>query len=154
MTGWRLGYGVASEPIAVLMAKLAEPLVSCASTISQKAAEAALLLPDAEIAAVRDSYRQRRDLVVDALAPEGLLASRPLGAFYALVDLRGCDVPADELAMRLLEEERVAVAPGSTFGPSTEGMVRISLANGADQLGEGCRRIARFAERHRAQRPH
>jgi aspartate/methionine/tyrosine aminotransferase len=151
MTGWRLGYAVANPDIAKLIAKLAEPLVSCASSVSQKAAEAALALDGSAVDSMRQAYRGRRDAAVAILEQAGLLASYPSGAFYALVDLRSSGLGSDELAWALLDEERVATAPGSTFGASTEGMVRISFATNTEDLVEGCARIVRFAARHRLQ---
>jgi aminotransferase len=88
--------------------------------------------------------------VREILEPVGLLPTIPEGAFYAMVDLRGAGIPSRDLSRMLLEEERVAAAPGSTFGDVAEGMVRISLATADDDLAEGCRRIVRFAERHGA----
>jgi hypothetical protein len=132
MTGWRVGYAVANPEVAVLIAKLAEPLVSCPSTISQKAAEAALALSDSVVESMRRSYRARRDAAAGILGPAGLLASQPSGAFYALVDLRSTGLGSDALARTLLKEERVATAPGATFGTSAEGMVRVSFATATD----------------------
>ncbi len=139
ITGWRLGYGVASQPVAALMAKLQEPLVSCASSVSQKAAEAALAMDQAPVRAMRLAYRGRRDLVVAALGPR--LASVPAGALYALVDVSSAGLDSYAVAKRLLAEVRVATAPGETFGPSGAGIVRISLGTSSDLLAEGCRRI-------------
>jgi aspartate/methionine/tyrosine aminotransferase len=145
MTGWRLGYAVASAPLAARMTPLAAALFSCPSAISQSAGVAALALPEAEITAMSDSYKRRRDLVVSMLQPAGLLGSVPRGAFYALVDLsrKGSDTYA--IAHALLEQERVATVPGEAFGAEAQGMVRISFATAEDDLVEGLRRIARFA---------
>lgn len=149
MTGWRLGYAVAPVPIAELIMRLQEPLVSCASTISQKAAEAALGLPSEVAAAMRDAYRDRRDSVVDILGGAKLLPFVPQGAFYALVDLREVGLDSYAMAHELLREERVATAPGDTFGPSCAGMLRIAFTTELENVAEGCRRIARYAEQHR-----
>jgi aspartate/methionine/tyrosine aminotransferase len=114
--------------------------------VSQKAAEAALeRVGDDEITAMRDAYRERRDLAADILGGAGLLASLPAGAFYALVDLGAVDRDSMRLARRLLEEERVATAPGETFGPSGRGLVRISLASSPETVRDGCERIVRFS---------
>jgi aspartate/methionine/tyrosine aminotransferase len=145
MTGWRLGYGVASPPIAELMAKLQEPLVSCASSVSQKAAEVALAMDQAPVRAMRDAYRARRDLVVAALGPR--LASVPAGALYALVDVSEAGRDSYAVVRSLLAEARVATAPGETFGASGAGIVRISIATSPDLLAEGCRRIVAFLDR-------
>jgi aspartate aminotransferase/aminotransferase len=137
-------------PIAELIMRLQEPLVSCASTISQKAAEAALALPSEVAAAMRDAYRDRRDSVVDILGGANLLPYIPQGAFYALVDLREIGLDSYAMAHELLREERVATAPGDTFGPSSAGMLRIAFTTELENVAEGCRRIARYAEQHRA----
>jgi aspartate aminotransferase/aminotransferase len=149
MTGWRLGYAVAPPPIAQLIGRLQEPLVSCSSSISQKAAEAALAGPPAVTAAMRDAYRARRDAVVGILGPAGLLPFSPQGAFYALVDLSAIGSDTYALAHGLLREERVATAPGDTFGPSCAGMLRIAFTTELEQVEEGCRRIVRYAARDR-----
>ncbi len=148
MTGWRVGYAIAAPALVPLLGKVQEPLVLCASAVSQRAAEAALRGPQDCVAEMRAAYGRRRDLARDALGPAGLLPTVPHGAFYALVDLRGLGRPSRALARALLEEERVASAPGDTFGPVAEGMVRISLAAPDDDIAEGCRRIRGFAERH------
>jgi len=145
MTGWRLGYALASHEIAGMMARLAEPFVSCPSSVSQKAGEAALAGLQDPVARMRESYRRRRDAVVEILQPEGLLAAVPRGAFYALVDLSRVSMDSLLLARQLLEEQRVATAPGETFGRLGAGLVRISFASERSLLEEGCRRIARFA---------
>ena len=149
MTGWRLGYAVASGEVAALLAKIQEPLVSCASAVTQKAAEAALRVPREGQEATCRAYRARRDRVVEILEPAGLLAAVPRGAFYALVDLSGLSRDSSALARELLLEERVAAAPGETFGTEAAGMIRISLAASEEALEEGCRRIVRFANRRR-----
>jgi aspartate aminotransferase/aminotransferase len=145
MTGWRLGYALASTEIATMMARLAEPFVSSASSLSQKAGEAALAGSQDVVRRMREGYRRRRDLVVDLLQPEGLLAVVPRGAFYALVDLSSVSMDSMLLARQLLEEQRVASAPGETLGHRGRGLVRISFAAERSRLEEGCRRIVRFA---------
>jgi aspartate/methionine/tyrosine aminotransferase len=154
MTGWRLGWAITAPDIVSLAAKLMETVVSCAPAVSQRAAEEALTGPQDCVAEMRAAYARRRDIVRDILGPAGLLPVVPNGAFYALVDLRATGLPSRELSRRLLEEERVAAAPGDTFGQQSEGKVRISLASSDEAVTEGCRRIVRFAERYlRAARP-
>jgi aspartate/methionine/tyrosine aminotransferase len=121
MTGWRLGYVVAQDPIVPHLTALQEPLVSCASSVSQRAAEAALRGPQDCVDEMREAYRRRRDLVSEILGPVGLLAARPTGAFYAMVDLRAGWDEAEDPAFTLLREEKVATAPGSTFGSCSAG---------------------------------
>jgi aspartate aminotransferase/aminotransferase len=150
MTGWRLGWAIADPALVAVAGKVQEGIVSCAPSISQCAAEAAIRGPQTCVEAMRAAYERRRDAVRDLLAPAGLLPTVPHGAFYALVDLRGAGIPSRQLVLDLLQEERVAVAPGATFGDVSEGMVRVSLATADDLLDEGCRRLLRFAERHGA----
>jgi aspartate/methionine/tyrosine aminotransferase len=148
MTGWRLGWAITTPEIVGLAAKLMETVVSCSPSVSQRAAEAAINGPQDCVEEMRIAYRRRRDIVRDTLGPAGLLPVVPSGAFYALVDLRRCGLSSRELSRALLDEERVAAAPGDTFGAEAEGMVRISLASSDDDVAEGCRRIVAFAERH------
>jgi aspartate/methionine/tyrosine aminotransferase len=150
MTGWRIGWAITNPELVALCGKIQEALVSCPPAISQAAAEAAVRGPQDVVEEMRAAYQRRRDLVREILEPVGLLPTIPEGAFYAMVDLRGAGIPSRDLSRMLLEEERVAAAPGSTFGDVAEGMVRISLATADDDLAEGCRRIVRFAERHDA----
>ena len=150
MTGWRIGWAITNPELVALCGKIQEALVSCPPAISQAAAEAAVRGPQDAVEEMRQAYQRRRDLVREILEPVGLLPTIPEGAFYAMVDLRGAGIPSRDLSRMLLEEERVAAAPGSTFGDVAEGMVRISLATADDDLAEGCRRIVRFAERHGA----
>jgi aspartate/methionine/tyrosine aminotransferase len=150
MTGWRIGWAITNPELVALSGKIQEAIVSCPSAVSQAAAEAAVRGPQDAVEEMRLAYQRRRDLVREILEPVGLLPTIPQGAFYAMVDLRGAGIPSRDLSRMLLEEERVAAAPGSTFGDVAEGMVRISLATADDDLAEGCRRIIRFAERHGA----
>ena len=144
MTGWRVGYAVAPERIAKLISKLQEPVVCCASAISQRAAEAALSVSDDHIAEMRNAYRQRRDLIASRLRPAGLLASTPHGAFYALVDLRSVGQDSYSIARDLLTKKRVATAPGETFGKSGAGLVRISLVGAPEQIDTACHRLVDY----------
>ncbi len=142
MTGWRVGYAVAPPALAEVLRTLQEPEVSCPSTISQKAAEAALTGPRAPIDAMRDAYRLRAEVAIAAAAAAGLRAVPPQGTLYMLVDVSRAGEPSLAFALRLLEERGVSVAPGSVFGPAGEGWVRISLAADEEVIAEGMRRIA------------
>lgn len=147
MTGWRIGYVVAPPPLVALMAKIQESLVSCASSVSQAAAEAAFRGPQDCVEEMRQAYKRRRDLVAAVLGPAGLLSRVPAGAFYVLLDFRQLGAPIRDLTRQLLIEECVATVPGDCFGHAADGMVRISLAASDAELAEGCRRIRAFAER-------
>jgi aspartate aminotransferase/aminotransferase len=150
MTGWRVGYAVTTPDMAALIAKIQEATVCCASSVSQKAAEAALAGPQDCVAAMVAAYRHRRDLAVAILRSHGLPTYLPQGAFYLLVSIGDCGVSSEQFARDLLDEEKVAVAPGRTFGPGGNGYVRISLASGEDELHMGLERLCRTVERKRA----
>jgi aspartate/methionine/tyrosine aminotransferase len=143
MTGWRLGYCAAPPQLADVLRKLQEPQVSCPSAISQHAAEAVLRGPRDEFDAMRAAYRERRDRAVETAAAHGLDVFRTRGTFYMLVDIASSGLPARDFTLRLLDEFRVAVAPGEVFGPGGDGLVRISFAVESDLLAEGMSRIAR-----------
>lgn len=142
MTGWRVGYAVASRPLADTIAKVQEAFVSCAATVSQKAAEAALLGPQDCVAEMRAGYRARRDVAVASLRDHGLFVTNPNGAFYILADISAATLDTNAFARRLVAQHRVAVAPGDTFGPAGAGLVRLSLAASTDSIEEGIRRLA------------
>jgi aspartate aminotransferase len=141
MTGWRLGYAVGSPEVTDTMIKMIEGTTSCATTVSQKAAEAALDGPQDAVVEMVSSYRRRRDLVVDLLREAGLLVSVPQGAFYILADVSPSCLDSDAFARRLLRERGVAVAPGTTFGEVAASAVRVSLASSDQELRDGVGRL-------------
>ena len=147
MTGWRIGYLAAPRVLADVLRKLQEPQVSCPSAISQKAAEAALLGPRDEIEAMIAAYRVRRDRAWSALERHGIGAFRTQGTFYMLLDIGEQAQDSMAFALRLLEQHRVAVAPGVVHGPGGAGKVRISLAVEPELIEEGIARIAAAVER-------
>jgi aspartate aminotransferase/aminotransferase len=142
MTGWRVGYLVAPPAIAALLAKVQEPIVSCATAVAQKAAEAALLGPQDAVERMREAYRRRRDTAVDGLREHGLLVTVPRGAFYIFADISRATLDTTEFSRRLVTEHGVAVGPGDTFGSHAAGLVRISLAAADDDIAEGIERLA------------
>ena len=146
MTGWRLGYLVAPRPLADLIAKVQEPVVSCATAISQKAFEAALLGPQDCVAEMRDAYRRRRDATVQALRETNLFVTEPQGAFYIFADVSRATHDTYGLARWLVLEHAIAVAPGETFGPRAAGLVRLSLASAEETLQQGVARLAEGVE--------
>ncbi len=142
MTGFRIGYNYAPEPVLAAMAKFQEPYALCPNTVSQYAALAALKGPQQCVSDMAASYRRRRDVALGVLREYGLYRYTPAGAFYLLVDVSSLEEDGYQLARRLIAERRVAVSPGEAFGPSGKGFVRVSLATAEDQLVEGLRRIA------------
>jgi aspartate/methionine/tyrosine aminotransferase len=140
MTGWRVGYVVAPDAIAALLRTLQEPQVSCPSTISQKAAEAALTGPRQPIDAMREAYRVRLDAALGAINRHSLDAVAPRGTIYMLIGIGGRE--SLPFALGLLERKSVSVAPGMVFGPAGEGRIRISLAADSATIVDGISRMA------------
>jgi aspartate/methionine/tyrosine aminotransferase len=141
MTGWRLGWLIAPPAAAPLAVKLQEPIVSCAPTPSQVAAEAALTGPQTVVEDGRRLFERRRDLFLDVLGPTGAIAARPAGAFYGLVDIPGGAENALAFAKRLLIERGVAVVPGDTFGAATARMVRLAFTTDDSSLRQGLEQL-------------
>jgi len=144
MTGWRVGYAVAPDEVVEAMVQVQETIVACPSWTGQVAAVAALTGTQAPVREMRDEYRGRRDIAVSALREHGLLISEPRGTFYAMADVSALGRDSFGIARRLLQEERVAVAPGETFGPSGAGTVRLSLASPPAVVTEAIDRMARL----------
>jgi aspartate aminotransferase len=142
MTGWRVGYLVAPPGLADLIAKVQEPVTSCATAIAQKALEAALLGPQDCVTEMREAYRLRRDATVEALRAADLLVTEPRGAFYILADVSRATQDTYAFARWLVSQHGVAVAPGETFGPSASGLVRLSLAAAPATLEQGVLHLA------------
>lgn len=142
MTGWRVGYAVATEKVTRLLAKAHEPVVSSASTISQKAAEAALTGPQDGVDAMREAYRRRRDGALALLDEAHVPYVRPDAAFYLMVDVSASGLDAGAFCRSFLLEQRVAVVPGDAFGAGGAGLVRVSLGAADDAVAEGVRRLA------------
>ncbi|MCR5105059.1 MAG: aminotransferase class I/II-fold pyridoxal phosphate-dependent enzyme [Eubacterium sp.] len=148
MTGWRLGYALAPEKIATLMTKIHQFCIMCAPTTSQYAAIEAIKNGDKDIAIMRKSYDERRRYLFQRLGTMGMPAFEPLGAFYIFPSISKFNMTSDDFATKLLKEEKLAVVPGTAFGNSGEGFIRISYAYSIDQLREAMDRIERFAERN------
>jgi aspartate aminotransferase len=147
MTGWRLGYLTGSAELIDTATKVLESNSSCVSTISQVAAEAALVGPQDCVSEMVAAYRRRRDLVVGILEEAELLISRPTGAFYIMADVSPAGLPSRDFAFALLRERGVSVAPGTAFGQVAGEAVRISLASSDADLREGVGRLAEFVHR-------
>ena len=146
MTGWRVGYLVAPPDLATLLTGMQEPIISCVNTPAQMAALAALSGPQRVVREMRDSYRERRDELLEILDRGDLTSTLPSGAFYVWADISEAGMPSMEFARYLIEREHVAVAPGSAFGELGEGYVRLSLASSREDLIEGTSRLVRFVD--------
>ena len=154
MTGFRVGWLRAHESVARVATKLQEPFVSCGAPFSQAAAAEALRSTDAtaEAEMMRQRYMARRDAAMSVLRENGMesRACCPEGAFYMLVDVgisEGVEDACAAFCSELLQEEGVAVAPGSTFGESAQRHVRVALAAADRDVVEGVSRLCRFVER-------
>jgi aspartate/methionine/tyrosine aminotransferase len=146
MTGWRVGYVVANEELSGVIAKTQEPQISCVSSVGQKAAEAALTGPQDCVREMCESYRERRDTVVEVLKEEGYYVYTPQGAFYIMVDVSDSGLDSRQFALKLLAERQVAIAPGTAFGNLGRNFVRISLATEKNLLLEGVRSLCGFVK--------
>lgn len=147
MTGFRLGYACAPQPVIEAMMKIHQYAMLCAPITSQMAALEALENGAGAVAEMRDSYRRRRDFVVRRLNEAGLECHCPGGAFYVFPDVRKFGLSSRDFAMRLLEEESVAAVPGDAFGESGEGFLRCCYATAFEELKTAMECIERFAAR-------
>ncbi len=147
MTGWRLGYAAAPREILQQMLKIHQYAIMCAPTTSQYAAISALRNGDEDVEQMREAYSQRRRYLVHALREMGLDCFEPYGAFYVFPSIKKFGMTSDEFATRLLQEEKVAVVPGTAFGDCGEGFLRISYAYSLESLKVALDRIRRFVER-------
>ena len=144
MTGWRLGYALAPAPIMEQMYKIHQFAIMSAPTLSQYAGIDALRNSEEDIAEMRDSYNQRRRYLVKRFKDLGIPCFEPFGAFYIFPNISQFGLTSEEFAMRLVEEERLAVVPGTAFGESGEGFLRISYAYSIEDLKTALDRIEHF----------
>jgi aspartate/methionine/tyrosine aminotransferase len=144
MTGWRIGYTVASPEITRGIISVTNATCNNVSHLAQWAAEAALAGPQACVAEMREAYHQRRDAVLGILRAHGMETQAPHGAFYVLIDISAAGLPPLEFALRLLSTRNIAVAPGSVFGNTIDGYVRISLASALSDLQTGIAGLCEF----------
>src|SRR4051795_2186884 len=150
MTGWRVGYLAAPAAILEGIVKVHQYGIMSAPTTAQDAALEAITGGEADVERMLAEYARRRRLVVDGLNAIGLPTFEPRGAFYAFPEVTSATgLSSEEFAQGLLQEERVAVIPGSAFGPSGEGHVRACYAASYEQLEDAVGRIGRFVDRHR-----
>ncbi len=147
MTGWRLGYAAAPHRILEQMLKIHQFAIMCAPTTSQYAAVSALRDGDNDVQMMREAYDQRRRFVLHAFKEMGLDCFEPEGAFYAFPSIKRFGMTSDEFATRFLREEKVAVVPGTAFGASGEGFLRVSYAYSLKNLKEALGRMANFVKR-------
>ena len=151
MTGWRLGYACGPRAIIEQMTKIHQFAIMCAPTTSQYAV-VALKNGDAVVEEMKLSYNQRRRFLMNAFQEMGLECFEPFGAFYVFPCIKEFGMTSDEFANAFLEAEKVAAVPGTAFGDSGEGFLRISYAYSLDTLREAMTRLKRFITRLRENR--
>lgn len=147
MTGWRLGYAAAPKEIIVQMTKVHQFAIMCAPTISQYAAIEALKNGDSDIATMKESYNQRRRFLLNSFKEMDVPCFEPFGAFYVFPCIKKYGMSSEEFAMKFLEEENVAVVPGTAFGDSGEGFLRISYAYSIDNLKKAMEKFSKFVKK-------
>lgn len=152
MTGWRLGYACGPEEIIGQMVKIHQYAIMCAPTNSQYAAVEALRNCDEEVQEMREAYNQRRRFLVHEFNRMGLECFEPFGAFYIFPSIKEFGMTSEEFATRFLEEEKVAVVPGTAFGDCGEGFLRISYAYSIEDLKEAIGRLETFINRLRSEK--
>ena len=149
MTGWRLGYACGPKNIIEQMLKIHQFAIMCAPTTSQYAAVEALKNGDEDVKQMREAYNQRRRYLMHAFKEMGLPCFEPYGAFYVFPCIKEFGMTSDEFANRFLEEEKVAVVPGTAFGDSGEGFLRISYAYSLEDLKVSIGRLGDFVAKLR-----
>lgn len=143
MTGWRVGYVTGPKEFVRQLSLHQEPVVSCASTVSQCAALAALRGPQDCVQEMVSAYRRRRDLAAYELTAGGIPFALPLGSFFLLVDIRSSGLDSWDFARRLLQDEQIATVPGVAFGDGGEGYVRLTLAAAEESIHRGVQALIR-----------
>ena len=146
MTGWRLGWAMGPRELMKSVCKIHQFGIMCAPTTAQFAGIEAIRTGDDDIAHMRSQYDIRRRFLVSELRNMGLDCFEPHGAFYVFPSIKSTALTSDEFCNRLLQEQRVAVIPGTAFGESGEGHVRISYSYSMAHLQEACRRIRAFLQ--------
>jgi aminotransferase len=148
MTGWRVGYAAAPAGIIGGLVRIHQYTIMSAPTMAQLAALEAILHGEEHVKEMHDEYDRRRRLIVGGLNQLGLPTFEPHGAFYAFPNIAVTGMDDETFAQKLLEEERVAVVPGNSFGAGGEGFVRCSYATAYEKIEEALRRMDRFMRRH------
>lgn len=150
MTGWRIGYACGPAELIDAMMKVHQYSMMCASIIAQDAAVEALRNGADAVAHMRDQYHRRRDLVVRRFNEMGLTCHSPRGSFYAFPSVKNVGMTEDEFAVGLLDAEKVAVVPGTAFGPGGQGHFRACFATGYEDLITACDRMERFISKKKS----
>ncbi len=149
MTGWRLGYVAGPVPIIKQMLKLHQYCIMSSPTVSQYAAVSAIEKCGGDVRHMVEEYDMRRRLVVNGFNEMGLSCFEPEGAFYVFPCIKSTGMTSEEFCEKLIYEKKVAVVPGSAFGKSGEGYVRVSYAYSVSHLTTALGRIREFLEEHK-----
>ncbi len=144
MTGWRIGFACAPAVLVEAMMKIHQYAILCAPVMSQEAAIEALDRGERSMVRMRNEYEMRRNYIVSSFNEIGLECFMPRGAFYVFPKISATGLASKDFSLRLLQEKKVAVVPGTAFGPSGEGHVRCSYATAMDQIKIAVARIAEF----------
>jgi aminotransferase len=146
MTGWRIGYACGPAALIDAMMKVHQYAMMCASIVAQEAALEALKHGWDQVLKMREQYHRRRDLIVRRFNEIGLKCHSPRGSFYAFPDITATGLSEKEFSVNLLQQQKVAVVPGTAFGENGRGHVRACFATAYEQIIEACDRIARFVD--------
>ena len=146
MTGWRIGYVCAPQELIDPMLKIHQYMIMCAPTNAQAAALEALKSGRPQMESMRDTYRERRDILVHGFNEIGLKCHLPHGAFYTFPNITSTGLSSREFASRLLQEHKVAVVPGSAFGECGEGYVRACYATSTEEIIRALERMGDFVK--------
>jgi aminotransferase len=152
MTGWRLGYACAPAPLREAMMKIHQYCMLCAPIMSQMAGIEALKMGETAYEDMRQSYEQRRNLIVSRLNGMGLHCFNPGGAFYVFPEIRSTGLTSKEFAIQLLEKKSVAVVPGSAFSSAGEGFVRCCYATAPDLIAKAMDLMEEFVNEVRGKK--
>jgi aminotransferase len=144
MTGWRVGFACGPREIISAMTKIHQYTIMCVPIMGQMAAVEALKKGHKSVEEMKKEYKRRRDFIVDGLNKIGLDCHKPQGAFYVFPSIKSTGLGSVEFATSLLKKEKVAVVPGTAFGPSGEGYVRMAYAASLDNIKEALTRITHF----------
>ncbi len=148
MTGWRIGYATAPEPVLSAMKKLHQYLIMSAPTMGQHAAVRALQHGEADVMHMQQEYDRRRRLIVDGFNDLGMATFEPRGAFYTFPSIQHTGMTSAEFCELLLKEQRLAMIPGDAFGASGAGFVRASYASSEENIHNALERLALFLQTH------
>jgi aminotransferase len=149
MTGWRIGYVCAPKDLIYAMTKIHQYTIMCVPIVSQMAAREAIKHGERSVQEMKREYKRRREFIVAGLNEIGLSCHKPEGAFYAFPSIKSTGLTSMEFSKKLLAEEKVAVVPGTAFGASGEGYIRISYASSLTNLKEAVARMGRFIIRNK-----